>query len=87
LLDDELDEAEVLLDEDEIDTDGAGVPDSEWTNDGSVSTSSHVEDSADEYEVEFDVEFDEGFEFSDEEGLQDNLPPDAGAGGGAGKSL
>lgn len=87
LLDDELDEGEVLLDEDEIDTDGAGVPDSEWTNDGSVSTSSHVEDSADEYEVEFDVEFDEGFEFSDEEGLQDNLPPDAGAGGGAGKSL
>jgi hypothetical protein len=69
------DEDEVLLDEFEAVDEAidGGVVDSEWTNEGAVSTSSHVtyhEDSADEY----DVEFDEDFDFEDEEGLQDNLP-------------
>jgi hypothetical protein len=68
-------EGEVLLDEFEAFDEAVdgGVVDSEWTNEGAVSTSSHVvyqDDSADEY----DVEFDEDFDFEDEEGLQDNLP-------------
>jgi len=72
------DEGEVLLDEYEEDAGAAGalgrvIVDSEWTNDGAVSTSSHLEyeeDSADEY----DVEFDEAFEWEDEEELVDSLP-------------
>lgn len=62
-------EEEVLLDS-ELE---GGVPDSEWTQEGAVATSSHVfedDDSADEW----DVEFDEAFEFSDDEGLRDTLP-------------
>lgn len=78
---DDPDEGEVLLDEFEAGAEDYdnGVQDSEWTNEGAVSTSSHglrgVEeegDSADEYEVQFDVEFDEGFDWEDEEGLQDD---------------
>jgi hypothetical protein len=71
------DEGEVLLDEweePEVRLDSSsGMLDAEWTGEGAVSTSSHVEefeDSADEY----DVEFDEDFDFEDEEALQDNLP-------------